>query len=79
MASPTAFGNTSEMTEEPASSAKPPASRHLSGHTSSATCCRKVLSARLPVEATTLVEDDGAVLDDEAVLRVRRHGGLQKG
>tara|TARA_B110001469_G_scaffold111283_1_gene113388 strand:+ start:713 stop:949 length:237 start_codon:yes stop_codon:yes gene_type:complete len=78
MASPTAFGNTSEMTEEPASSAKPPASRHLSGHTSSATCCRKVLSARLPVEATTLV-DDGAELDDEAVLRVRRHGGLQKG
>ena len=51
---------------------------HLSGHTSSATCCRKVLSARLPVEATTLV-DDGAELDDEAVLRVRRHGGLQKG
>jgi hypothetical protein len=37
-----------------------------------------VLSARLPVEATTLV-DDGAELDDEAVLRVRRHGGLQKG
>ena len=78
MASPTAFGNTSEMTEEPASSAKPPASRHLSGHTSSATCCRKLLLARLPAEATTLV-DDGAVLDDAAVLRVRRHGGLQKG
>ena len=43
IASPTAFGKTSEMTDDALSSAKPPASRQRSGQTRSSTCAAKLL------------------------------------